>query len=143
MFGLEPADVMRDSALLSSRVPTSELQTAWSICSLRRLWANRGTSVSNSATGRCAAVVLGRRDVGADRIGYLRVARSRVGYHRGGRARESAQGEDASVFESTHDGVVIMDPKGLAINVNPAFVTLTGSTNDMRGQPARLVGGLD
>ncbi len=47
----------------------------------------------------------------------------------------------ASVYESTHDGVVIMDQDTLIAEVNPGFTALTGYTiDDVRGRTLEALG---
>jgi len=45
-----------------------------------------------------------------------------------------------SVFESSHDGILITDPGGTIVEVNRAFCELTGyARNEAIGQPARML----
>ena len=142
MFGLEPADVMRDSALLSSRVPTSALQTArvdlFAAADAGEPWHQRVQLRDGEGALRWYSVDATSEPVGSDTY----VWHGLVSDITGEVERENQLKVSASVFESTHDGVVIMDPKGLTINVNPAFVTLTGfDLNDMLGHnPLDLLG---
>lgn len=43
-------------------------------------------------------------------------------------AKEEGLRLSASVFDNAREGIVITDPKGMIINVNPSFTTLTGYT---------------
>lgn len=43
---------------------------------------------------------------------------------------DAAMRVSASVFASTRDGVIIMDPRGTILDVNPAFLTLEDATRD-------------
>lgn len=45
-----------------------------------------------------------------------------------------------SVFETTHDGIVIADPKGIIQQVNPAFEEITGfRPHEVTGSPLRFI----
>ncbi len=45
-----------------------------------------------------------------------------------------------SVFEMTHDGIVITDPRGIIRQVNPAFEEITGyGPQEVIGQPLRII----
>ncbi len=46
----------------------------------------------------------------------------------------------ATVFTSTHEGVVITDPGGAIVTVNPAFCTITGYTEaEVLGRNMRIL----
>lgn len=51
------------------------------------------------------------------------------------KAFELAQREQAAVFESSYEGIMVADPDGLILKVNPAFTRITGySLAEVQGQ---------
>ena len=55
-------------------------------------------------------------------------------------AAEGRQRRSASVFDNTHDGIIITDPDGTILEVNRAFTRLTGYTpEEAAGRNARML----
>jgi len=56
------------------------------------------------------------------------------------KAFELAQREQAAVFESSYEGIMVADPDGLIVKVNPAFTRITGySLAEVHGQSPRIL----
>lgn len=58
----------------------------------------------------------------------------------GPHAVEERLGVASKVFESSHDGILVTDPRGTILFVNPAFCRLTGySADDVVGRNPRML----
>ena len=136
MFGVNPDDAIRNPAALQERVDPADATAA--LVAIRKAvetgepWHQRIRMLD--ADGHLHWYVVDADSEpaeGGTQIwhGFLADSAAEV-------AAEDQLSLSASVFASTHDGVLIMDRNGGVVDINPAFSTLTGyQIGDLAGQP--------
>lgn len=141
LFGIRPEDVADDATPMWSRVEPSDIERVQGLLQQSIAegtpWHDRIHMRAADGSVRCFRTdATPDPDASGDVVlhGYLEDVTEEV-------AAEEQLRISASVFASTHDGVIIMTADGLITDVNAGFTALTGySLDEVRGRTLEVLG---